>query len=289
MTYPNLYHLKYFRDAVELGSISAAARKNLVSHPAISQAIKSIETNLNIQLLIHKRRVFEVTPEGLALALKTNELFLAINYLTEKSPTPDGQIEGNLILGMSRSLAHSYLSLILSRIKNEYPKVQIEVKFGTTGELIERSAQDRVDISLTIGHHPMPTLKQKLLRRGKFVLIEAIAKSKETSRNFILTEPKYETELLKKVYFKKFRKPLESHFEVGSWDSIAQLVEEGHGCGLVPDICITSARRMFIKKISAPWFNCSYDIYLNESKSIQKRAARGALSDLICEIFQDSF
>jgi DNA-binding transcriptional LysR family regulator len=46
ITYPNLHYLKYFADAVDLGSVSGAAQKNLVTHPAISRAISALERHL---------------------------------------------------------------------------------------------------------------------------------------------------------------------------------------------------------------------------------------------------
>lgn len=279
MTYPNLYHLKYFVDAVEMGSVSAAAQKNLVSHSAISQAIKSIELNLNIPLMLHKKRTFEVTPQGLALVFKTKSLLNALNSLGEYEAIVDGQIEGKVILGLSRSLSHAFLSPVLQQLDKSHPKVQLEVKLGTTGELLERSAQNLIDISLTIGHHPIPTLKQTLVRRGNFILIESI--KKRAAKQFILTEPKYETELLKKVYFQNFKKPLPVFLEIGSWDLITELVTEEYGCGLVPDISLTHERRKKIRKISAPWFNCPYDIYLNEGKSFQQHAVKAAVAKVI--------
>ncbi len=70
MTLPNLNHLKYFSDAVDLGSISAAAQKNLVTHPAVSRAIGVIENQLGLKLLVHKKKTFEVTPAGHLIAQK---------------------------------------------------------------------------------------------------------------------------------------------------------------------------------------------------------------------------
>jgi LysR family transcriptional regulator, carnitine catabolism transcriptional activator len=285
MNYPNLYHLKYFMDAVELGSVSAAAYRNMVSHSAISQAIKSIESNLNIELMVHKKRSFEVTPQGHALALKTKALLGTLHSLPESHPNEDSQLAGRIVVGLSRSLANAYLGPLLAQLQKQFPLVQLEIRMGTTGELLEKSAQNEVDLSLTIGHQPMPTLKQSLLRQGQFVLIEPVVKTKTFLKKFILTEPRYETELLKKNYFQHSRTSLPVYLEIASWDSIAHLVAEGLGFGLVPDIAITADRRKKIKKVPTSWFECSYQIYLNQAKTISKnRDVILAVSELLKKV-----
>jgi hypothetical protein len=42
----------FFADAVEFGSITSSAEKNLVSHPAVSRAIRAIEDQLGVKLLV---------------------------------------------------------------------------------------------------------------------------------------------------------------------------------------------------------------------------------------------
>ena len=62
----NLKDLYYFYDRSNLQSFTAVARKNGVSQPSISYAIKRLEKEFHCQLLVHdpSHRTFKLTPQG---------------------------------------------------------------------------------------------------------------------------------------------------------------------------------------------------------------------------------
>lgn len=62
----NLKDLYYFYDLSKLQSFTAVARKNGVSQPSISYAIKRLEKEFHCQLLVHdpSHRTFKLTPQG---------------------------------------------------------------------------------------------------------------------------------------------------------------------------------------------------------------------------------
>ncbi|MFZ3229429.1 MAG: LysR family transcriptional regulator [Pseudobdellovibrio sp.] len=278
----NLHHLQYYVDAVELGSISASAHKNLVSHPAVSRAISSIENHLGLNLLIHKKKIFEVTPIGYQIAKQAQVLLLAANSFGKERLAND-IVAGHVSLGLTRSLGNRYLIPIMISLAKKYPKIKVSIVFGTTGELIEKVSNDSLDLALTIGLQPMPTLKQDQLCRGKFVLIQSNAKKniKLESDSFILTEPKYETELLKKEYHKSFKTKLNISIEVASWDMITRLVANGLGVGLVPEISIPSEIKNQLKIIKTDWFNYEYNIYLNQKKNLKLNTVVNSVREIV--------
>lgn len=286
MILPNLNHLKYFVDAIELGSISASAEKNLVTHPAVSRAIKSLENHLGVKLLIHKKKSFEATPTGEAVAQKAKNLLAAANIFTSDNLLPSTKISGTVTIAVTRTLGQVFLSPILKALADKFPLVKVNVRFGTTGEIVEKLVQDTVDIGITIGHQKMATLKQTLLRDGQFILVRTAQKRGPAAKNllaenFILTEPKIETELLKKQFYRKYKKQLIVQHEVGSWDMITHLVADGLGIGLVPDIAIRSDQNKAIVAIKTDWLDCPYQIYLNQSKKSLNSIATKAVVEIM--------
>ena len=283
LTYPNLYHLQYFVDAVETGSVSAAASKNLVSHAAVSQAIRSLEEKLGFELMSHKKKSFEVTDRGRDLARKAKEILSSMSLLTEATPAR-ASLSGSIAIGMSRSLAGAYLSAILAEISKVHPDLKVSVRLGTTGEMVERTARGTLDLALTIGHEPLPTLKQTLLHRGRFVIIRPVssrARDPIEQGPFILTEPRYETELLKKSYYERFGKAIAVKAEVGSWDVIVQLVSDGLGCGLVPEAALVSGKGARVKVVPAKWLDCPYEVFLSENKAPSRAPQKAFVSKVM--------
>lgn len=289
MILPNLNHLKYFADAVELGSISLAAQKNSVTHPAVSRAIQAIENQLGLKLLIHKKKSFEVTPQGFQIAVKAKELLAAADSFNSDNLGSKAAVAGTVSLGISRTLGLAYLGPLLKKIEQEFPQVKLQVKFGTTSEIAEKLAQGTLDLGLTIGHQQMVTLKQTLLKKGDYILVSAARKHKISPRDlpseqFILTEPRSETELFKKHFFRKYKSQPSVKYEVASWDMITHLVESGMGIGLVPDIAIAAQDKNKIISLKADWFQYPYEIFLNQSQAAHANAACRALSDIIKEV-----
>lgn len=286
MILPNLNHLKYFVDAVELGSISASADKNLVTHPAVSRAISAMENQLGIKLLEHKKKSFEVTPIGHTIAQKAKHLLTATAEFQSTTKVKMTEISGPVSIGLSRTLGQAYLPTILKAVSQIHPQVKLHIRIATVGELLEKLTQNTIDLGITLGHQKMPTLKQSLLTKGNFVLIQSSQSPKLKSNsliaeNFILTEPRYETELLKKQFYKKYKSELIVKHEVGSWDAITQLVTEGFGIGLVPELAIQAKMKKDITIFQPAWFSCPFEIYLNQSQLALKNPAAKATAELI--------
>lgn len=292
MILPNLNHLKYFADSVELGSISLAAQKNSVTHPAVSRAIRAIENQLGLKLLIHKKKSFEVTPLGFQIALKAKELLAAADSFNAGNLGSEATVAGTVSLGISRTLGLAYLGPIIKKLEDQFPQVKLQVKFGTTSEIAEKLAQGTLDLGLTIGHQQMVTLKQSLLKKGDYVFVSASRKHKISARDlpaeqFILTEPRSETEFFKKHFFRKYKTQPSVKYEVASWDMITHLVANGMGIGLVPDIAIAAQDKNKIVSVKTDWFQYPYEIYLNQSKETQANAACRSLAGIIEEIVKD--
>ncbi|MGZ3826635.1 MAG: LysR family transcriptional regulator [Bdellovibrio sp.] len=285
MILPNLNHLKYFLDAVDCGSISEAADKNLVTHPAVSRAIKALEEQLNVKLLVHKKKSFEVTKAGLAMAEKARLLLDTAKKFNDARMATDVEPSGTVAIAISRTIGQAYLSSILNEVERKFPKVKIHIRFGTTAEIVQMVTKGSVDFGISIGQQKMVTLKQTLLKKGEFVLVSAATKkfnsSKEiSSAAFIVTEPKFETEILKKEFYRKYKIPIHIKHEVASWDMIASLVAKGHGIGLVPDISLMSIQKTNLHQVKSDWFECSYEIYIHQPKIPKNRTVK-AIAEVI--------
>ncbi len=270
ITYPNLYHLKYFVDAVMLGSISGAAQKNLVTHPAISRAISTLEKHLGVALLEHQKKSFKVTKKGYHVAEQAQILLSAASDFGNLNQTACKEESVVLKIGISRTLADIYLSSFLQNLRAKFPSLTAQVRFGTTGEIIEAVASQSVDLGFTIGSQNLITLKQTVIGSGKFLLIqnELARKVKSLdSKAFIITEPRSETEKLRVGYKKQFGRDLPILFEISSWESISQLVQKGLGVGLLPDISIKNWKKDSYQILKPTWFECSYEIYAHSSKT----------------------
>jgi len=270
ITYPNLYHLRYFADAVELGSIVGSARKNSVTHPAVSRAIAALEGHLRVQLLEHRKKSFKVTEAGYRVAEQARALLSAASKFNSLGLDSELEGGGTIVIGVSRTLSEPYLNPLLLGIKKRFPNARAQVRFGTTNEITEAVAKNSADLGITIGTQNLPTLEQRAIHQGKFLLVETANRgayrNKWRTKPFIVTEPRFETELLKKEYQRHFKSALPVIFEISSWEVIGQLVQRGFGVGLVPDVAIKGWRKESYRILKPTWFSCEYEVYVHYRK-----------------------
>ena len=124
-------NLRIFITAAELESLTEAAKKLYISQPAISQAIRKLEEELNVKLFIRNKRnkltLTDVGKEILALAFKMADL--------ENRLYQTAYEENHLMGGIVRiATVPVGASLILSRVlpifKNQFPGVTVELLEG---------------------------------------------------------------------------------------------------------------------------------------------------------------
>ncbi len=163
-------NLRIFITAAELGSLTEAAKKLYVSQPAISQAIRKLEEELNVKLFIRNKRsslkLIEAGKDILALAYRMADLE---NRLYQRA-YEENHLMGGMIrlasvpLGVSLILSH-----VLPIFKKQFPDVQIELLEGTPFEVKTMVLNYQADIGITTS--PYLGLSHKLLMIDHMVSI----------------------------------------------------------------------------------------------------------------------
>ena len=163
-------NLRIFITAAELESLSDAAKKLYVSQPAISQAIRKLEEELNVKLFIrNKRSSLKLTDAGrdiLALAYKMADLE---NKLYQRA-YEENHLMGGMIriasvpLGVSLILSH-----VLPIFKKQFPEVQVELLEGSPFEVKNMVLNFQADIGITTS--PYLGLSHRLLMIDHMVSI----------------------------------------------------------------------------------------------------------------------
>ncbi len=235
----NLYNLKYFVDTVRLQSMTKAAELNNLSRPAISQAIQKLEQDLDIKLLVHKRRTLEFTDAGTNLFKRSEPLLVQIDDLKKDLKSSNGPVFGEFKIGSSRSLATFNLPPVMSRIKKLFANVDFKVQLANSEVLVEKLAQREIDIAYFIGDETLSDFKNVVIKRGSFCLLKP--KNFDAEKiEYAITERRPETERLRVLFERNFSKSLPVFSEIQSWDAIWTWVNEGICGGLVPDFMLES-------------------------------------------------
>jgi hypothetical protein len=233
----NTHHIKYFVDACENKSLTASAKINYVSQAAITLAIRSIENELDVKIISHKKREFSLTQEG-KLFYEYGKDYLN-RYRLFKNDLKSKQDDITLKIGCTNSMFVRFVSKSIVKLKKKYKKLSIDIKLTST-DLIERGIENNsFDIGITIDLKNQP--KAKTIYNGNFIA-SVNKETKEFNKDTILVTRKHKPEVLKfqKLFEKKFKRKLIIKDTILSWEGIKNLLSLEECMGLIPDYLLDS-------------------------------------------------
>ena len=143
-----LRQIRYFLKAKELLNFTEAANSLHISQSTLSQQIKQLEIELDVLLFNRIGKRIAITEAGELFAKhavqslnKANDGFHAMQDL-------NNLLTGKLIIGVTYGI-RSFLTPALIEFSTKYPEIQVQVKFGTSEELINKLNQLDLDFVLS--------------------------------------------------------------------------------------------------------------------------------------------
>lgn len=140
--------LELLSSAVELGSLTAAAKRGHLSQPAMSQQIHALEEELGEALLIRKPRGVEATAAGKIL-LKHASLIIKEVRLAKLAFSDRQELQsGKVVFGMIPTIAPYLLPRLVSPFREKFPNIELEVLETKTHQLVEKVALGILDFAI---------------------------------------------------------------------------------------------------------------------------------------------
>ncbi|PWR20589.1 LysR family transcriptional regulator [Zavarzinia compransoris] len=152
----SLDQLRSFLTIVDLGGFSAAARHLNLSQPAVSVQIRELESRLGLRLLERLGKRAFPTAAGLELADHARALLAAGEAaLAAMRRHRDGFL-GKVRIGTGRATLTYLLPPVLRALRDQHPNIDVSVLTGTTLQMIEDIAANRIDIGVVTlpARHP---------------------------------------------------------------------------------------------------------------------------------------
>lgn len=159
----NMKHAHYIRTIAQEGSITAAARKLMVSQPTLSQILRHVEQELGLPVFYRKTNPIRLTYAG-ERYLQTAELIDdACDRLTSQLKQIKSEDSGRLRLGISIQRATQILPYAFPWFLSKYPNVSITLVEEGSARLEELVAQGHVDLALAAVEATNPDLTYQLI------------------------------------------------------------------------------------------------------------------------------
>lgn len=143
-----LRHLRYFIAVAEEGHITRAAERLGMQQPPLSQRIKAIECELNVQLFRRKPRGVELTEAGRALLEDARAILSHLDRALETTRRTGRGQQGRLCVGIAPTAPfHPFVPRVIRAFREAFPLVSLTLEEGLSNEVRERFSRDQMDVA----------------------------------------------------------------------------------------------------------------------------------------------
>ncbi|WP_328601009.1 hydrogen peroxide-inducible genes activator [Actinomadura physcomitrii] len=152
----------HFRDA------AAALR---MSQPALSGAVAALEETLDTRLVERTTRRVLLTPAGERVARRAENVLAELDRLVEEVRAVRGPLVGPLRVGVIPTVAPYLLPVVLPRLAEEFPDLELSVHEEQTGHIVAELMAGRLDVVLLALPAPGQGVTELPLYDEDFVLV----------------------------------------------------------------------------------------------------------------------
>ena len=145
------FRLRVFRAVAHRLNFRIAAEELLLTQSAVTQQIKSLESELDVPLFDRAGGRVSLTPAGVALLPFAERLAALSEEAREAVAATAGGSAGRLALGASQTIGQYLLPKLIAGYLQENPKVEITVLGGNTQTILEALVEHKVQLCLIEG------------------------------------------------------------------------------------------------------------------------------------------
>jgi LysR family hydrogen peroxide-inducible transcriptional activator len=170
MNLPTVKQLRYFAALVETRHFGRAAEACFVSQSAFSNAIRELESILEVQLVDRTNRTVTITAIGQEIGVQARLCLRDVESLVELAQGQRQPLSGELRLGVIPTIAPFLLPKVLPRLRREFPNLQLYLHEEQTQRIYERLMDGDLDAILLALPWEMRSVETASLFRDRFCL-----------------------------------------------------------------------------------------------------------------------
>jgi len=247
---------------------ATAAAKCFVTQPTLSMQVQKLEEELGVRLFDRSKVPVVPTAEGVEVIQQARVVLQEAERLGEIVRQRQGEMVGELRIGILPTLAPYLLPLFLNSFLSQYPGIRLKITELTTEAIVERLKKNLLDAGLLATPLHDPGLFEQPLFYEAFVVYVSPAEPAYKKRYvladdidvrhlWLLEEGHCMRSQIMHLCELKTRVYGESNFqyEAGSIETLKKMVEMHNGLTILPELALAdlSARQQkLVRQFKAP-------------------------------------
>ena len=279
------HELRAFLIVAQNQSFVAAAITLNMSQPALSRLIQNLEKQLNVKLFHRTTRSVQITSEGRELVAVSERLLNDLRIGAKRIQDISEEESGQVVISAVMSVAHASLSDIVRQFHQMFPSVEVHIKEGVHGTVLEEIRSGASDLGITYIDDMPESVRVAKLGRENFYLAFPKNHRLAIKQGVKLSDLKDE-DLISMPWNSRTRISFESAASslgirlryvatVNQFGTMLQLVKNGIGVAIVPGGVLSQIDNLLIetRPIISPKANRELGIISLKERELSKYAS----------------
>ena len=235
-------------DVCQTKSISRTAEHLNYTQSAVSQAVKSFETELGFPMFKRSKTGMELLPNMEEIVNSLQIICDEYNRITEIARNINSLDSGYIRIGSIQSISYHWLPDVLKRFSETYPNIIFQLTVGGFSFLKEQLKNNKLDC-IFVSSYSVPELSFVPIANDELMLVtpkeHALAKAEKVTlsdvngQDFVLSSDGLDYEM-GKIFEMNNIKP-KIRYRLDEDYAVLKMVEQGFGITILPKLLIDKA------------------------------------------------
>ena len=280
----SIRNLKTLIAVADHGTFTAAAEAVFVTHAAVSQQMKALEEEWQVEVFDRSRRTPQLTPVGRALVAKAREIVAAYDGIVP-SVLGDEALGGELSVGAVPTTLTGLVPASIAMLKADHPQLHVRVVSGLTSALAGEIQRGRLDAAIVTRPQIIPKrLEWQEIAREPLELLASRQTESDDLMELLRTRPYIRftrgavVGLMIEEWLQRHGLNVVESMELETLEAVSSMVHANLGVSIVPRQCVPAPR---LKRIPLGPERCMRELgLLSRSDGIKDSVLRVLLAKL---------
>lgn len=243
--------LRLFINVAEARSLTLGAERTALSPAAASMRVKNLESKLGAPLLYRGQRGTSLTPAGEALLRHARRIFRDLDQMSAELRQYARGVKGHVRLLANTNAISAFLPKAMSSFLASHPHVNIDLRELPSGDIVRAVQDGSADIGIVSGHVSSEGLRTLPYFEDRMVLVTpqahalggraAVEFAEALEHDFVGRNPGSALHAFLSDIVASYGRPLRLRIQVGGFEEMGRLIEEGIGIGVMS---VSAAQRL---------------------------------------------